>query len=90
MVGHQRPGANGPTAGPTQFRQQVDEVLPVFLVSKYLAGLVPPAHDVMQGLGSIQPRLPGHVSLDSAFRSSCQVYSETTYYFRKKCVSGKT
>ena len=32
----------------------------------------------MQGPGSIQPRLSGHISLDSALRGSCQVYSETT------------
>ena len=61
MVGHQRPGIDGPPARPAQFRQPVDEVLPVFPGSKYLAGLDPPAHDVMQGPGGIQPRLSGHV-----------------------------
>ena len=47
-------------------------------VSKYLAGLDPPAHHVMQGPGGIQSRLSGHVSLDSVLNNSCQVYSETT------------
>ncbi len=70
--------ATSASSGPAQFRQPVDEVLPVFPGSEYLAGLDPSAHDVMQGPGGIQTRLPGHVPLDSALNNSCQVYSETT------------
>jgi hypothetical protein len=66
MVGHQRPGIYGPIARPAQFRQPVNEVLPVLLASKYLAGLDPPAHDMMQGPGGIQSRLPGHVLFNGA------------------------
>jgi len=35
-------------------------------VSKYLAGLDPLPHNVMQGPGGIQPRLSGHLSLNIA------------------------
>ena len=47
-------------------------------VSKYLAGLDPPAHDVMQGPGGIQSPLSGHVLLSSVYNRTCQVYSEAT------------
>ncbi len=77
MVGHQCPGVYGQSTRPGQFRQPIDEVLPVFPGSECLAGFDPPAHDVMQGPGGIQPRLSGHNSLSNALTGSCQVYSET-------------
>jgi hypothetical protein len=51
---------------------------PIRVGPKYLAGLDPAPHDVMQGPGGIQPRLPGHALLNSVFKNPCQFYSETT------------
>jgi len=48
--------------------------LPVRVGPKYLAGLDPAPHDVMQGPRGIQPRLSGHIALGNAFRSSCHLF----------------
>jgi hypothetical protein len=60
MIGHQRPGIDDQISVATKDGQAIQEIIPVPRVLKDFGSLDPPADEVMQRAGRIQPGLSGH------------------------------
>ncbi len=73
MIGNQCPGMALGFSLQHQAPQSTQKIIAIRIVAKNLTALNPPRYDMVQGIGSIYSRLPGHALFFVIPSISCNI-----------------